>query len=102
MPFKTRLIFIPSTGFGPRGKSNIERPSGPRSRPSATRSATWGIRIEFRGEADLANAKRRPTLHLPMDDESELLALRRARLETWREMGVDPFGEAFPGTETCG
>ena len=36
-----------------------------------------------------------------MEDESELLALRRARLETWREKGIDPFGEAFPGTETC-
>jgi len=37
-----------------------------------------------------------------MEDESELLALRRARLNTWREMGIDPFGEAYPGTETCG
>jgi lysyl-tRNA synthetase class 2 len=36
-----------------------------------------------------------------MEDESELLALRRARLETWREMGIDPFGAAFPGTESC-
>lgn len=36
-----------------------------------------------------------------MEDESELLALRRARLDTWREMGIDPFGDAFPGTETC-
>jgi lysyl-tRNA synthetase class 2 len=36
-----------------------------------------------------------------MDDESELLALRRARLDTWRELGVDPFGAAFPGTEPC-
>ena len=36
-----------------------------------------------------------------MEDESELLALRRARLDTWREMGIDPFGEAFPDTETC-
>ncbi|HEV3271131.1 MAG TPA: lysine--tRNA ligase [Candidatus Methylacidiphilales bacterium] len=36
-----------------------------------------------------------------MEDESELLALRRARLETWREMGIDPFGGAFPGAETC-
>ena len=36
-----------------------------------------------------------------MEDESELLALRRARLETWRGMGVDPFGGAFPGTENC-
>ena len=36
-----------------------------------------------------------------MEDESELLALRRARLDTWRELGIDPFGEAFPGTETC-
>jgi lysyl-tRNA synthetase class 2 len=36
-----------------------------------------------------------------MEDESELLALRHARLDTWREMGVDPFGETFPGTETC-
>jgi lysyl-tRNA synthetase class 2 len=37
-----------------------------------------------------------------MEDESELLALRRARLDTWRELGIDPFGAAFPGTETCG
>jgi lysyl-tRNA synthetase class 2 len=36
-----------------------------------------------------------------MEDESELLALRRARLETWRGMGIDPFGEAFPNAETC-
>jgi lysyl-tRNA synthetase class 2 len=36
-----------------------------------------------------------------MEDESELLALRRARLDTWGEMGIDPFGEAFPGAETC-
>ncbi|MCE0498989.1 MAG: lysine--tRNA ligase [Methylacidiphilales bacterium] len=36
-----------------------------------------------------------------MEDESELLALRRARLETWRGMGIDPFGGPFPGTETC-
>jgi lysyl-tRNA synthetase class 2 len=37
-----------------------------------------------------------------MEEESELLALRRARLEAWRGLGVDPFGGAFPGTETCG
>jgi lysyl-tRNA synthetase class 2 len=36
-----------------------------------------------------------------MEDESELLALRRARLETWRGMGIDPFGGAFPGAESC-
>jgi len=36
-----------------------------------------------------------------MEDESELLALRRARLETWEGLGIDPFGHAFPGTETC-
>jgi lysyl-tRNA synthetase class 2 len=36
-----------------------------------------------------------------MEDESELLALRRARLDTWRELGIDPFGQPFPGTETC-
>ena len=36
-----------------------------------------------------------------MEDESELLALRRARLETWRQQGIDPFGAAYPGTETC-
>jgi len=36
-----------------------------------------------------------------MEDESELLALRRARLTTWRDLGIDPFGEAFPGTENC-
>ena len=34
-----------------------------------------------------------------MEDESELLALRRARLETWRGMGIDPFGGAVPGAE---
>jgi lysyl-tRNA synthetase, class II len=36
-----------------------------------------------------------------MEDESELLALRRARLDTWKGLGIDPFGEAFPGAETC-
>jgi lysyl-tRNA synthetase class 2 len=36
-----------------------------------------------------------------MEDESELLALRRARLDTWRGLGVDPYGETFPGAETC-
>jgi lysyl-tRNA synthetase class 2 len=36
-----------------------------------------------------------------MDDESELLALRRARLEAWRQLGQEPFGGAFPGTERC-
>jgi lysyl-tRNA synthetase, class II len=36
-----------------------------------------------------------------MEDESELLALRRARLDAWRNLGIDPFGGAFPGTETC-
>jgi lysyl-tRNA synthetase class 2 len=36
-----------------------------------------------------------------MEDESELLALRRARLNTWTGLGIDPFGQAFPGTETC-
>jgi lysyl-tRNA synthetase class 2 len=36
-----------------------------------------------------------------MEDESELLALRRARLNTWAGLGIDPFGETFPGTETC-
>jgi lysyl-tRNA synthetase class 2 len=36
-----------------------------------------------------------------MEDESELLALRRGRLDTWRGMGIDPFGEAFPGAESC-
>jgi lysyl-tRNA synthetase class 2 len=36
-----------------------------------------------------------------MEDESELLALRRARLDTWRAQGVDPFGAAFPGAEGC-
>ncbi len=49
----------------------------------------------------MANATRPSTLHLPMEDESELLALRRARLDTWRELGIDPFGDAFPGTENC-
>src|SRR5271170_5637235 len=42
-----------------------------------------------------------PCSTFPMEDESELLALRRARLDTWRELGIDPFGDAFPGTETC-
>ena len=37
-----------------------------------------------------------------MEDESELLALRRARLDTWRAQGIEPFGDAFPGTESCG
>ena len=36
-----------------------------------------------------------------MEDESELLALRRARLGAWEGLGIDPFGGAFPGTETC-
>jgi len=36
-----------------------------------------------------------------MENESELLTLRRARLDAWREMGIDPFGAAFPGAETC-
>ena len=36
-----------------------------------------------------------------MEDDSELLALRRARLDAWRNLGIDPFGGAFPGTETC-
>ncbi|MCE0484141.1 MAG: lysine--tRNA ligase [Methylacidiphilales bacterium] len=36
-----------------------------------------------------------------MEDESELLALRRARLDTWRAQGIDPFGDAYPGAETC-
>ena len=29
------------------------------------------------------------------------MALRRARLETWRSQGIEPFGAAFPGTESC-
>ena len=37
-----------------------------------------------------------------MENESELLALRRVRLETWRGQGIDPFGASYPGTETCG
>jgi lysyl-tRNA synthetase class 2 len=36
-----------------------------------------------------------------MEDESELLALRRARLDTWRDLGIDPFGASFPGAENC-
>jgi lysyl-tRNA synthetase class 2 len=36
-----------------------------------------------------------------MEDESELLALRRARLDTWRDLGIDPFGGAYPGAEAC-
>ncbi len=35
------------------------------------------------------------------ESESELLSLRRARVDEWRAMGVDPFGSAFPGTERC-
>jgi lysyl-tRNA synthetase class 2 len=36
-----------------------------------------------------------------MEEESELLALRRARLKAWEDLGVDPFGGPFPGAETC-
>jgi len=34
-----------------------------------------------------------------MDELSELLQLRRAKLETWRSEGVEPFGVPFPETE---
>jgi len=34
-----------------------------------------------------------------MDELSELLQLRRAKLETWRSEGVEPFGVPFPDTE---
>ena len=36
-----------------------------------------------------------------MEDESELLALRRGRLEAWRELGVEPFGAGFSDVESC-
>ena len=35
-----------------------------------------------------------------MDDTSELLAIRRAKLDKLRALGVDPFGQAFPGVQT--
>jgi lysyl-tRNA synthetase class 2 len=36
-----------------------------------------------------------------MEDESELLTLRRARLEAWKALGIDPFGSSFPEAESC-
>lgn len=35
-----------------------------------------------------------------MEELSELLALRRAKLDKLRALGVDPFGGPFPGTES--
>lgn len=35
-----------------------------------------------------------------MEEISELLAIRRAKVEKLRALGVDPFGGAFPGTES--
>jgi lysyl-tRNA synthetase class 2 len=37
---------------------------------------------------------------LMSEEPSELLALRRAKLDKLRELGVDPFGGPFPGTES--
>jgi len=34
------------------------------------------------------------------EDLAPLLAARRQKLEQLRQLGVDPFGAAFPGTET--
>jgi lysyl-tRNA synthetase class 2 len=36
-----------------------------------------------------------------MESESELLRLRRAKLDDWRGVGMDPFGGRFPGTESA-
>ena len=35
-----------------------------------------------------------------MDELSELLQVRRTKLEAWRNEGVAPFGVSFPGTES--
>ncbi len=35
-----------------------------------------------------------------MEDESELLAIRRAKLDKLRALGVDPFGQAFPDVQS--
>ncbi|MDR2463950.1 MAG: lysine--tRNA ligase [Verrucomicrobiales bacterium] len=37
-----------------------------------------------------------------MDDTNELLAVRRGKIERLRELGVDPFGQVFPGVLTTG
>jgi lysyl-tRNA synthetase class 2 len=37
-----------------------------------------------------------------MEDTNELLAIRRAKIDKLRELGVDPFGQAFPGVESSG
>jgi len=34
-----------------------------------------------------------------MEDTSELLAIRRAKLEKLQQLGVSPFGQAFPGAD---
>ena len=34
------------------------------------------------------------------DETSALLAVRREKLQKLRELGVDPFGGPFPGTES--
>ena len=36
------------------------------------------------------------------EDLAPLLAARRLKLEQVRQLGVDPFGAAFPGTESTG
>ena len=35
-----------------------------------------------------------------MEDTNELLAIRRAKIDKLRELGVDPFGQAFPGAQS--
>jgi lysyl-tRNA synthetase class 2 len=37
-----------------------------------------------------------------MEDTNELLVIRRAKIGKLRELGVDPFGQAFPGVESSG
>jgi lysyl-tRNA synthetase class 2 len=37
-----------------------------------------------------------------MDELSELLRLRREKLDVWRQSGVAPFGQAYPGTASAG
>jgi lysyl-tRNA synthetase class 2 len=46
-------------------------------------------------------ARRRMTgeSEIPEPDESALLAERRAKLERWREAGIEPFPHSFPGRE---
>src|SRR5690349_7390061 len=36
------------------------------------------------------------------EDSSELLRLRREKLEAWRARGIDPFGQQFPDTLSNG